>query len=387
MHTIEVRPVRGRRERELFLAYPWRIYRGDPLWVPPLLPDRRKVIDPQQGTFFRRGGTAEFFIAWRGDDPVGTICCGEDPEVNGTRRWRDCVIGFFECVNDGEVAAALFDHAAGWARGRGLDTLYGPINLDYEDAYGVLVEGRDRPPALLCGHTPAYYQGFFQGCGFVPGRDDNLAFALDLDLSSAPLQHLHRVADRVRSRGHYRVRGADLKHWRDETEKVYSIINHAMEHLPDFTPWPRESLFDLMESLLPVADPDLVLFAEDLDGKVVGWFPAVPNMNEALIHANGLRHPWDYVPLLWYMKRPRASMSVKSVIVPPEYWDTGVAILLADELVHRAVAKGYRWADLSLTSADNPRTPQLAGHLGAHIYKRYRVYRKWLTAMPQGASH
>jgi hypothetical protein len=46
------------------------------------------------------------------------------------------------------------------------------------------------------------------------------------------------------------------------------------------------------------------------------------------------------------------------------------------------VAKGYRWAELSLTSADNPRTPQLAEHLGAVIYKRYRVYRRWLAGVP-----
>jgi len=68
--------------------------------------------------------------------------------------------------------------------------------------------------------------------------------------------------------------------------------------------------------------------------------------------------------------------------VPPEYWDTGVAVLLFDEMARRAVAKGYQWADLSLTSADNPRTPQLAEHLGAVIYKRYRVYRKWLAGVP-----
>ena len=82
------------------------------------------------------------------------------------------------------------------------------------------------------------------------------------------------------------------------------------------------------------------------------------------------------------MRRRPACLAIKSVVVPPEYWDTGVAVLLFDEMARRAVAKGYRWADLSLTSADNPRTPQLAEHLGAVLYKRYRVYRKWLGGVP-----
>ena len=127
------------------------------------------ATDPQRGAFFKHGD-AEFFIAWRGREPVGTICCAEDRGANATRTWRDSVIGFFECVDDDAVAAALFDHAADWARARGLDTLYGPFNLDYEDAYGVLLEGRDRPPALLCGHTPPYYPRFFDAYGFEPAR-------------------------------------------------------------------------------------------------------------------------------------------------------------------------------------------------------------------------
>ena len=185
-----------------------------------------------------------------------------------------------------------------------------------------------------------------------------------------------------RARGRFRVRGADLAHWRDEAERVYGIINRSMEHLPDFRPWPRQSLYDLMESLLPVADGELILFAETEDGRVVGWLPGIPNLNEALIHAGGLRYPWNYLPLLWTMRRRTACLAIKSVAVPPEYWDTGVAVLLFDEMARRAVAKGYRWADLSLTSADNPRTPQLAEHLGAVLYKRYRVYRKWLGGTP-----
>ncbi len=55
------------------------------------------------------------------------------------------MIGFFECVQDEKVAEALFEHACKWAITHELNTLYGPFNLDYEDGYGILVEGRDRP--------------------------------------------------------------------------------------------------------------------------------------------------------------------------------------------------------------------------------------------------
>jgi hypothetical protein len=153
---IEVLPVRSRRERRLFLTFPWRIYAGDPLWVPPLLSERKKTVDPARGVFFKRG-EAEFFIAWRNGAPVGTMCAAEDKAYNQSMKVRECMFGFFEFVQDEAVGLALIERAARWASARGLATLGGPFNLDYEDGYGVLIEGRDRPPAMLCGHTPAHY--------------------------------------------------------------------------------------------------------------------------------------------------------------------------------------------------------------------------------------
>jgi GNAT superfamily N-acetyltransferase len=373
MNPIEIQPVRTARQRRLFLTFPWRIYRDDPLWVPPLLPERAKLIDPAAGTFFQRGA-AEFFIAWQDGRPVGTICAAEDRVTNQQRGLRDCIFGFFECVDDYAVAEALWRHVIAWGRPRGLNALYGPFNLDYEDSYGVLVEGRDRPPVVLCGHTPPYYLDFVERFGFQPARGDNLAFAIPLDLSTPTVKRLLRLAERVRRRTDITVRGADMQHWEDEIERVYTLINAALAHLPDFIPWQREALHSTLASFRRIVDPELVLFAE-VNGKTVGWFPGIPNLNEAFIHVNGLRYPWDVLELLWYTRRSPKCLAIKSVLVLPEYWDTGVSVLLFDEMARRAAAKGYQWADLSLTSADNPRTPLLSEHMGAKIYKRYRVYR------------
>ncbi len=165
--AVTVEPVRTRRERRIFLTFPWRIYRNDPLWVPPLLPEWAERIDPARGVFFKRG-EAEFFIAWRDGQPVGTICAAEDRQENQVRQARECVFGFFNFIEDYAVMEALLGRAREWAAGRGLDVLTGPFNLDYEDSYGILVEGRDRPPTLLCGHTPPYYLGFVERYGFQP---------------------------------------------------------------------------------------------------------------------------------------------------------------------------------------------------------------------------
>jgi len=373
LSDIQIHMVRSARQRRIFATFPWQIYRVDPLWVPPLLPERLKTIDPQRGIFFERG-IADFFIAFRDGRPVGTICAALDPPANNARHARECVIGFFECINDDEVAQALFNQAATWARQHDLNALYGPFNLDYEDGYGVLLEGRDRPPVLLCGHTPPYYQGFFEGYGFLPARGDNLAYEIAPRMDSPELERLHRLAERIRQRGHIQIRSADMKQWDAEIDRILELLNRALAHLPDHIPWQRGALRASIEPFRRIADPDLILFAE-YDGETVGWFPGIPNLNEAFIHANGLRYPWNYASLWWHMRKPPKCLAIKSVLVLPEYWDTGVAVLLFDEMARRAAPKGYQWIDLSLTSADNPYTPTLADRMGARLYKRYRVYR------------
>jgi GNAT superfamily N-acetyltransferase len=338
-----------------------------------LLPEYAKRIDPDRGAFFKRGGEAEFFIAWREGEPVGTICAGHDRFTNERRDTRECLFGFFECVHEYAVAEALLNCAVRWARQRGLNAVHGPFNLDYEDSYGVLVEGRDRPPALLCGHTPPYYQTFIERFGFEPARGDNLAFAFELKESPA-LRRLSRLADRVRQHRDISVRRVNLDDWEGEIDCIHHLLNAALAHLPDHIGWHRGALEAMLEPFRDLADPELVLFAE-VDGRAVGWFPGIANLNEVFIHVDGLRHPWDYIKLWWHMRRQPACLSIKSVLVLPEYWGTGVSVLLFDEMARRARSKEFAWVDLSLTSEDNPHTPILAKRVGAQLYKRYRVYR------------
>lgn len=373
MSAVTVQPVRNARERQIFLTFPWQIYRNDPLWVPPLLPDLAERIDPRRGVFFKRG-EAEFFIAWRDGQPVGTISAAEDREENEVRHARECVFGFFNFIEDYAVMEALLARAREWARGRRLDAITGPFNLDYEDSYGVLIEGRDRPPALMCGHTPLYYRAFFERYGFEPARGDNIAYALDLTTDTPPIQGVMRLAERLRARKRFVVRSGDMAHWQDELERIYVLLNTALTHLPDYRTWPRDVVFNSLAPFRKIADPDLILFAEDGD-RTIGFLPGLPNLNEAFIHVNGLRRPWDYLKLMWYMRQPTKCLTVKSVLILPEYWGAGVVALLFAEMIRRARARGYRWIDASLTSSDNPNTPQLGTRFGAQLYKRYRVYR------------
>jgi len=394
---VEVRPVRGRDELESFLRFPWTVYSGDPLWVPPLLPERRATLDPRRGELFRRGGEAALYLARRESRIVGTVAAWKDPDANARSGRGTCFFGFLEYLDDPEAVSSLVRAAGDWGRARGLSELVGPYNLEYENAYGVLVEGRDRPPALLCGHSPPYYLPAMESLGFEPARGDNLAFEVRLDRPVPDRDRLSRLAGWSRRRRGYSIRGADFSRFEEEIDRVHDLLNRSLAHLPGFIGWERSAVRALLAPFRRFADPELVLFAEK-EGKTVGFFPAVPDLNEIFRTCDGfsglrsslaglgrlaLRSrpllPGARFPAALFGRRYRC-VTIKSVLVPPEHWNAGVAALLFDEMLRRLEGRGYEWIDLSLTSADNPNTPALAERFGGRVYKRYRVFRRAIPA-------
>ena len=209
--------------------------------------------------------------------------------------------------------------------------------------------------------------------GFTPYRPDNIAFTVDITEDTREFQLLHKLAQRAESRGTIVIREARLSEWDAETDRIHVLLNKALAHLVDFVGWDRQALNDTLEPFRKYADPYLVLFA-DVGDQTVGFFPGIPNLNEILHRVNGLRSPWDMLKMLRYCKMQPKGLAIKSVLVLPEYWGTGVSLMLFSEMLKRAREQGYDWIDLSLTSEDNPKTPMLATRLGAKLYKRYRVY-------------
>jgi GNAT superfamily N-acetyltransferase len=385
MSSIQILPIRTPRARKAFLTFPWTIYHNDPLWVPPLLKDRAKAIDPASGVFFK-DGIAECFLALRDGKPAGTLCLAEEKARTRHTGHAECMFGFVEFIEDYSVFRAMFEYAGHWSAARGMTALYGPYNLDREDARGILLEGRDRPPALLCGHHPPYYRHYFEQYGFQKMDDDSVAYAVDIDLENPRIQKLARVAERVRRKNpNFHVRSANWADIDAEIDRIVDLQNRGLGHFEGHVPYTRTDIEAMIMPILHLVDAELVLFAE-VDGKPAGFFPGVPNFNEVLIHLNGLRYPWDYLRALRHRNDQPKCIAIKSIVVAPEYWETGLSLLLFDEMAKRAAARGYHWADLSLTGETNPDTRPLAVNMGARVYKRYRLYRMEITQLPAGVS-
>ncbi len=374
MSNLKICAVEDERDRQVMVLFPWTVYHGDRNWVPPIRKDRDKFLDPKRNTFFRQADVA-MFVARRGDRPVGTIAAFIDRRFNEFLKCKVGFFGFFEVLQDYEAAEALLDTALGWVRERGMSELRGPINFHRDRERGILVEGADCPPPMMCGHSPAYYHEFVSRFGLTKYADDfcRRLFVSDIIGPNGELpprlSRLEKVAER---RSDFLVRQAQMVNWDAEVQRARELYDATIGLLPDHVPWTDAEFNAFADEVRPFIDPEFVLFTER-EGRTVGCVLGFPDMNQVLIHLNGRLDAPRKLLAWWHMKRINV-LSLKVAGVVEELQGRGIEALLLLGLIKAAQPRGYRWVDLSLQAEDNDKLTTLTSHFGAEDYKRYRVY-------------
>jgi len=373
---IVINTVDSGKDMRDFINFPWKIYQEDPNWVPPLIADRRKQLDPAENAYLSEEHHA-FYLARRGRNLVGIVAAFIDHSSVEHLQEEMGGFGFFEVVEDYEVAEKLLDAACKTVEGWGMKGIRGPTNFGIHNEPGFLLKGHDTPPASLEAHSPLYYAQFAEQYGMQKYRDlyawrANLA-ELDENLESLP-QEILRVFEVISKRSGVTIRKINMNRWDQEVILIHKLFNETLEQLQEHVPMSLEAFRDFATEMKPILDPDLVLFAE-MEGKTVGFIVAFPDPNQLLHKLNGRLYPLGWLKMLWF-RRKIDQVTFKLFGVREEYRRRGIDTLLYFEAIKEAKAKGYRWLDGSTTSEFNPAVVRMAERLGAERYKLFRLYQK-----------
>jgi GNAT superfamily N-acetyltransferase len=377
---LRIVPVSTEQQRRTFACFPWRLYRNDPNWVPYILGDRLKLLDPARHPFWEHA-EGQLFLAMRGQEVVGTISAHINRRHNEVHNDKVGFFGFFEVVDDRAVAEALLAQAAAWLRARGMDAIRGPENPSQNEESGLLIEGFDLPPVVMMTYNPRYYQALIEQAGFQKAQDlfawDILTNVFDHDVQNLPRKFV-RVADEARKRPNLVLRKMDMKSFDHEVELAKEVYNAAWEQNWGFVSMTDREFEQLGEDLKFIIDPDLVYIAE-VEGKVAGFSLGVPDANQALLKArpqpNTWSFPWTVVKLLWH-KRKINSFRLVAMGVVPDYRTCGIDALFYVETARQAFQKGYQRCEMSWILESNDMMNRIIERLGGKVYKTYRIYQK-----------
>ena len=373
-----VTPVGGKDDLEAFIRLPWRLYAGDPNWVPPLLRLQREEFSPRHNPFYQHADV-QLFLARRNGEVVGRISAHIDHEHNRYHQERTGFFGFLEAENDAALAGALLGAAEEWLREKGMERVRGPLNFSINGGVGLLVKGFGSPPVIMMPYSPPFYQGLIEGLGYVKVQD---LYAWRWERQPVPKGAPAQMAKELRARPEVKVRRARMSRFSEEVRTILDLYNDAWSENWGFVPATEAEAEQMARELKFIVDPDIVPFVE-VGGQAAGVALAVPNLNEAIHDLNGKLFPFGFLKLLWRLKvkHPKSGrlllLGVKKEFRNRRY--AGLAYLLCDEIYRGATERGYQWAEFSWTLEDNGLINSLITKVGAEHYKTYRVYEKVLA--------
>ncbi len=356
-----------------FIRLPWKIYAGNPNWVPPLIVDMKKILDKKKNPFFEHSD-AQLFLAQDNGETVGRIAAIINNNHNAFHNEKIGFFGFFECIDDSNAARELFDAAAQWVKERGLTHLRGPANFSTNDPCGLLIEGFDSPPVLLMTYNPPYYINLLEGAGFKKIKE-LYAYSYHRDLPMP--ERFEALAKRTLADAHVTFRTINLKDFDNEVKRVQTIYNDAWQNNWGFVPMTEAELAHMAKELKPIVDPDIVYFAE-VDGEVAGFSLALPDYNEILKDLNGRLLPFGIFKLLMNRKKIKRVRVITLGVRKKFQNKRGLAPAFYYETYRRGINKGYSLGEFSWILDDNVLMNRALEGMGATLYKKYAFYEKFI---------
>ena len=369
MASIKIRTVQNKNELMKFIKFQWEIYKDDNYWVPPLIMERKKLLNKEKNPFFKHA-EAEYFLAEKDGKLVGRIAAIKNDMHLKYHNDDTGFFGFFECINDQETANALFDTAKNWLNQKGLKKMMGPANPSSNDEWGMLLEGYDDSPRILMTYNPKYYNDLCENYGMKKAKD---MYAWKIEHSNvAESDKLRRGQEIVKKRYNIKVTQLDMKNFDRDLEKFKYVYNKAWAPNWGFVPMTEEQIDAMAKDLKPLAEPSLVLFGT-IGDDLVGAALVMLDYNQIFKNMNGRLFPFNFIKL-FTQKKKISWARILTLGVIPEFQKKGLDAVLYWEILERAHKIGIDLGEASWVLEDNDMMNRGLELMNAHRYKTYRIW-------------
>ncbi len=374
--SVEVSPVRSRRDRGEFVELPFRLHAIGTPWVPPLRIERRLFLDRRTGPFFKHGD-AELFLARRDGRVVGRVSAQIDHAFNAYHGNAWGMFGLLEFEDDQEVLDALLDAAATWLAERGRERMVGPMDFTMNDESGILIEGFERDPLVRQPWHPPYYQELCERAGLDKAMD-LLMWEMVIDQRERILPVIFELSEALKPQHGITIRKMSRRHLRRELDHFGELYNEAWANNWGFVPYSKEDLDAYAQELHLVYDKPWFMVAENREGETVGVAITVPDVNQVLKRMNGRVLPFGW----WHFLRRKRIVDrcrIGFLGVKPAYQHAGVAAGFYIEHFDMAAATPVKWGEAGWVLETNRGLNRGMEALGGRVVKRYRMYERELT--------
>lgn len=363
--------VSEKREMKQFIEFPYKHYKGDKHWIAPLKLQQKELLDFDKNPFFKNADVALFLAEFNGK-LAGRIAAIHNKVYNSFTSTHSGFFGFFECIDNQSVANQLFKVAEDWLKEKGIEDIYGPLSPNMMAEMGVLVDGFEFDPAFLMPYNKPYYDKLITNAGYDKFID---LLAYRITSETVQLDRAMRAEDIVRRKlPTLKIREVNLRKFKSEIVIIHDIFNKAWAKNWGFSPLTLEEFEYLVKDMKFMVDTDFAHVAE-IDNVPVAFSISLPDINVVLKKMDGTLFPTGIFKLLYYKSKIRQVRSALMGVVP-EWQGKGIDAVIHQQGIINGLKRGFKNSELSWLLETNVSMINVAERLGAHLEKRYRVYKK-----------
>ena len=367
--SIEIRRI-DESSLMKFIRLPYRLYKDDPNWVPPLISEMKSMLNPKLNVFLQ--SEHAFFMAYRGTHPVARVLAGYNEPVSSKTGIKNGYFSLFE-AEDEESGLAILKAAEDYLKEIGVSRMVGPYSpTNGEEERALLVEGFDSPPVLYAAYNPDWYKTLFDKYGLKKSAD---LLAFKIDTRTMPIDKFRKVVSYAKEKFGFEAYPLDIKNLEKELIDIQSILKES-----DIDDWDTgipswELIAQSAEAMKSLADPDLVYIVRQNDGRPLAFVVCIPNYNEVLIHMRGRLLPLGFIKFLFWRKRI-SGLRVLMQFCVKDYERKAAVSAAYLGLMENALKKGYDWGDASTIGEENYKSWRAVVGAGGKLYRRFRWYEK-----------
>jgi len=374
---VRIHPVSGKADLKAFIHVPDSLYADDPNWIQPLEVERMGILTKKNPYFLR--SEAQYFIAYRGEQPVGRISAQVDqlaleyvdPEMGH--------IGFFECEDDAGTAKALFGAAESWLKDRKMTKVRGPYSPSVNEECGLLVKGFDTPPMVMMGHALPYYEKLFKAAGYRKAKD---MFAYFLNINQGFEKKIQRFVDMGHRNKNIEIRDGDMSNYDVELKEFFDIFNDAWADNWGFIPFTDDDARFAAKEMKPVVAAHRCRICH-YKGEPVAFMITLPDINDFIKDFKGKLFPFNIFKLLWrikmkYPERVRVPLMGVRRHLQGTLAGACMVFMMMETIRIEVHKRGGKVGELSWVLEDNDAMNKILLEAGCVLYKTYRLFDKKL---------
>ncbi|MGC8778962.1 MAG: GNAT family N-acetyltransferase [Candidatus Caldatribacteriaceae bacterium] len=370
---MEVKEVKNARAMRDFIHFPFRLYRHDPLWVPPLFVETKKILRGG-GSLLFESGPHTLYLAYEGKEVTGRLAVGIDEKLNQARGRKEGYLTLFECVHHCDTAFALFTVAEEWLRKRGMETLLGPVSpTNGDDFRGMLIENFTDPPLIFTPYNPPYYQELWEAYGF---KKYHTFVAFRYDLDHMPFEASQAAIEYAQKKYDFTVRPLSYQNLHQELRAIQMILEKSLIPLEyDYLAPPSlQEVMKMAQEFKRFIPPGFAQIAWS-KGEPVGFAVALPDYNQVLKLMKGRIFPLGWLTFMHHKRKINRGRAFLLFVVPA-YQGKGIPTALLFEVFKEGRKRGYVFAEGSSINVENTKMCREAEGLGGIPYKKFALFRK-----------